>query len=230
MHKFCMNIENVTHVVWDWNGTLLCDVDICIETANELLEERGLTPIQSVENYRSIFTFPVVEYYKSLGFQFTLESFSDVAEAYVRRYEDKLMRCTLYPGTLDTLQKLQQAGYSQTLISASGQRSLQKQITGRNIDEFFSEILGLRDNLASSKMSLAKAWLGKNNISPSNVLLIGDTVHDFEVSQAVGCSSILIANGHQSMERLTKTGAEVIPNISRIQALLACSKPACSVF
>lgn len=221
MPKLCMNKEDITHIVWDWNGTLLQDMDICIEAENELLEERGLPLLKSVEDYRRLFTFPVIDYYKALGFQFALESFNDVAEDYVRRYEAKLKRCSLYPGTLDTLHLLQLAGYSQTLISASGQRSLEKQMEGHSVNQYFSDILGLQDNLASSKAGLVQIWLDRYKILPSNVVLIGDTVHDFEVSQTVGCSCILIANGHQSMEKLTKTSAVVAPDLFRVQALLS---------
>lgn len=223
MHKLCMNAEDITHIVWDWNGTLLQDVDICIEAENELLAERGLPLIKSVEDYRRLFTFPVIDYYKALGFQFTLESFTDVAEDYVRRYEAKLKRCSLFPGGQDTLRLLQLAGYSQALISASGQRSLEKQMKGHSVNQFFSEILGLQDNLASSKAGLVKIWLDKQKIPPSKVVLVGDTVHDFEVSQTVGCSCILISGGHQSLEKLAKTGALVVSDLFRIKALLTGS-------
>lgn len=64
MPESCISKANITHIVWDWNGTLLRDVGICIETANEMLAERGLAPLQCVEDYRRVFTFPVIEYYR----------------------------------------------------------------------------------------------------------------------------------------------------------------------
>ena len=58
------------HIIWDWNGTLLDDRWLCVEGINQALVKRDLPPI-SEDRYRKIFTFPVKEYYKKLGY--TLE-------------------------------------------------------------------------------------------------------------------------------------------------------------
>ncbi len=34
------------------------------------------------------------------------------------------------------------------------------------------------------------------------VLLIGDTIHDFEIAEAIGIDYVLVAGGHNSRERL----------------------------
>ena len=46
------------HIVWDWNGTLLDDLWLCIESINFVLESRGMSQVDK-ESYKSIFTFPV---------------------------------------------------------------------------------------------------------------------------------------------------------------------------
>ncbi|RLD72105.1 MAG: HAD family hydrolase, partial [Bacteroidetes bacterium] len=45
-------------ILWDWNGTLLDDTDICVQCINSLLETRQLNLLNK-ERYRKIFTFPV---------------------------------------------------------------------------------------------------------------------------------------------------------------------------
>ena len=57
------------HIIWDWNGTLLNDRWVCVNGINNCLKKRGLSSI-SEETYKSIFTFPVKDYYKKLGFDF----------------------------------------------------------------------------------------------------------------------------------------------------------------
>ena len=49
-----------THIIWDFNGTILNDVQACIESVNVLLKARGLAEIASVEDYRAIQEFPVI--------------------------------------------------------------------------------------------------------------------------------------------------------------------------
>ena len=62
------------HIVWDWNGTLLDDRWLCIEAINYVLKSRNM-PLVSNKDYRNLFCFPVIEYYKKLGFDFTKEPF-----------------------------------------------------------------------------------------------------------------------------------------------------------
>jgi len=45
-------------VIWDWNGTLLNDVDGVVQINNQLFPRWGLPPFESVEAYRRVFGFP----------------------------------------------------------------------------------------------------------------------------------------------------------------------------
>lgn len=42
----------------------------------------------------------------------------------------------------------------------------------------------------------------KLNLNSKSILLIGDTVHDYEVAKELGCECVLIASGHQSKKEL----------------------------
>ena len=55
------------HIIWDWNGTLLDDTRLCVEVLNELLLRRGKSAITE-DDYRQNFNFPVINFYKYLGF------------------------------------------------------------------------------------------------------------------------------------------------------------------
>ena len=68
------NILKYNHIIWDWNGTLLNDVELCASIMNNLLRNESLSEI-SLEKYREIFTFPVEEYYKLAGHNFERNSF-----------------------------------------------------------------------------------------------------------------------------------------------------------
>ncbi len=48
-------------IIWDWNGTLLNDTDICVSCMNRVLKKRGLE-LLDVQRYREIFNFPVKIY------------------------------------------------------------------------------------------------------------------------------------------------------------------------
>ena len=51
-------LSKYKHIIWDWNGTLLDDVWLCLGIVNKMLSKRDLPTINSNE-YRNIFDFPV---------------------------------------------------------------------------------------------------------------------------------------------------------------------------
>ena len=54
----------IKHIIWDWNGTLLDDLDVSMEALNYVLEKENLPLVLDKEEYRKYFQFPVIEYYK----------------------------------------------------------------------------------------------------------------------------------------------------------------------
>ena len=95
-------------VIWDWNGTLLDDVEICVASINRLLARRDFEQM-TVGRYHRIFTFPVQVYYELMGFDFSLESFEDVAVEYHEAYEDLVGRANLHVDALSALDRLKAA-------------------------------------------------------------------------------------------------------------------------
>ena len=73
-------------VIWDWNGTLLDDVDLCVEALNWLLAQFGYPQRYDRAQYQGIFGFPIEDYYRRAGFDFSKDSFADLAERYMQFY------------------------------------------------------------------------------------------------------------------------------------------------
>ncbi|HBL83341.1 MAG: hypothetical protein A2Y17_05365 [Clostridiales bacterium GWF2_38_85] len=57
-----------THIIWDFNGTILNDVDAGIKSINTLLARRQLPLLESVDAYKNIFTFPILDDISDLYF------------------------------------------------------------------------------------------------------------------------------------------------------------------
>jgi phosphoglycolate phosphatase len=207
-------------VVWDWNGTLLDDLDLCLTALHALSRPRGL-PLVELETYREQFTFPVVEYYKALGFDPSPEAFEKAAREWVTIYvENVFTSAWLYEGAVETLARLREAGLRQCLVSAHQHDMLLAAVEHFAVAEYFDTIRGLRDHYAESKTDLGKEWLEEMAPSPDSVLMIGDTLHDYEVARELGVHCLLIAQGHQSERRLRATGAPVLASIKEVPAFL----------
>lgn len=201
-------------VVWDWNGTLLNDVDLCIETINKVLRSEGIVTFQNKEEYQRVFQFPIIEYYRKAGFDFEKTSFEQLAKQYMEYYQPRSLACPLQDGSVVALTTLKEKGFDMYLLSASQLDFLHEQVQQYNIKNYFMELLGLDNIHAHSKAELAKTFVQSRQLNPKEVIFVGDSVHDFEVAQGAGCRSLLIANGHEHKEKLLHSGGIVVSNIS----------------
>lgn len=200
------------HVVWDWNGTLLDDTWLCIDVMNGLLAERGL-PRLTRERYHAIFDFPVIEYYRRLGFDFARDPFPIIGAEFIRRYETRRLECGLQPGATRAIAHLGHVGLSQSVLSAYKQDTLEELLEHFGIRHHFGDVLGSDNVYAEGKVAQGRRWIARSGLRADSVLLVGDTTHDAEVAAAMGCSCLLVADGYHPRERLEPCGAPVVDNL-----------------
>lgn len=208
----------VQYVIWDWNGTLLDDAQLCVDVMNRMLGKRGL-PLLDLARYREIFTFPVEKYYRAAGLDLEKEGFAQLAEEYIRPYNREALGCGLCPGAREALEGLKAQGVKQLIASASHQEALEEQVESLGIGGYFEDLLGIRDIFGGGKAGLAKAYLEGRGIGPSRAWCVGDTLHDWEVAQAMGCPCALVAQGHQSARRLSQAGVPVLETPAQLLGL-----------
>ena len=190
-----------THIIWDWNGTLLDDVQACVDAINRMLEARNLPNINR-DHYRDIFDFPVKGYYKRLGFNLATEDWDTMANEFHLHYAEFSAVSQLRPQTAETLQQIRDSGMGMSILSACEITILERMLKEHNIRHFFDNVVGLSDRYAASKLSQGKRLMQTLSLSPTEILLVGDTNHDHDVADALGTRCILLTGGHQSEHRL----------------------------
>ena len=207
-------------ILWDWNGTLLDDVALCVDALNRLLERHGYVQRYDLTSYREIFGFPIVDYYRRAGFDLAKHPFEDLAESYMADYIPASAACPLMEGAVEALAAFRAAGVRQVVLSASPVTTLQQQVTERGVQHYFDRLLGLGDIYAKSKVAVGLRYLAESGFDRRRAVMIGDSVHDFEVAQALGVHCVLQAAGHQPAAVLRATGAPVADDVRQAAALI----------
>ena len=100
MRQLKKRLLQKTHVIWDWNGTLVDDVDLCIDIIGEIATRHGLSPVEK-EEYLRKFRFPVLEYYKDIGFTENVIDPRELTQQFISQYSQKLHQLRLYRGISD---------------------------------------------------------------------------------------------------------------------------------
>lgn len=208
-----------THVIWDFNGTVLSDMQAGIDAVNEMLAARGLPVITDMESYRRVFMFPVEQYYRNLGFDFEKEPYKTVlAPLWVSLYNKYSKESPLFEGVRELTAALRAAGVHQSILSASEKGMMCEQLRERGALGYFDEIWGNESIHAYGKNALAVRW--RETHTGARAVMLGDTTHDFEIAQEMGADCILVAAGHHDVDRLLSCGVPVVKDLFEAALLL----------
>ena len=197
------------HIIWDWNGTILDDVDYAVDTINWLLGCHQL-PLLTHETYREVFDFPIRAYYDRLGFDYTVTSFEDLCHIYVERYMAGFHGCQPYPYIRRLLSEVRSVCEHQSVLSATDQQSLDDMISHFGFEALFDHVFGLDNKMAASKIDRGLELIETSHVSRADTLMIGDTLHDAEVADAMGIDIVLVDHGHHSGRKLLSAGRPVV--------------------
>lgn len=207
--------KSYADVIWDWNGTLLDDAWLCIETINELLRRRSL-PAVTADSYAELFEFPVERYYRRLGFDWSRETFESVGREFMNLYEARRLECRLREGAREALARFRARGARQHLISGYRRDTLQELVDHLGLRDWFEEVIGAEDMYARGKLDLGQRWQLARGAAAGPRLVIGDTVHDFELAGVLDADCVLLPAGHNSRRRLAACGARIIESLHEL--------------
>ena len=192
----------MTHVIWDWNGTLLDDTQAALDTLNIMLRRRGEASV-AMPFYRDHFAFPVRPFYEAIGVCLEREDWNALALEYHKLYAEQ-PKC-LNVDAKTVLERVRAVGAGQSILSALRQDLLEAALEKFGVRAFFDHVCGV-DNLdGASKLSRAGellAQLAATGVSAADIVMIGDALHDKEVADALGVRCVLCAQGSHAAWRL----------------------------
>jgi phosphoglycolate phosphatase len=213
-------MKKFKHILWDWNGTLFDDVVLCSDIMNNILKRRGMGKI-TLEKYKNVFDFPVRNYYEAVGFtNLTDELFHELSVEFIQEYESRKLTFGLSEGAVEILEKINNQGIEQSVLSAYSQKTLEEIVKHFRISKYFIGLAGLDNIYAASKVENGKNWMKKLKLSRGEALMVGDTLHDKEVADEIGAESVLLSTGHQSKERLLQSGVPVIDSLFELEEFI----------
>ncbi len=209
MELLYKNLTNYEHIVFDWNGTLLSDVELVLAILNENLTKHKLDT-KTVQEFREHFSFPIKDFYLKLGMK--NELFEHYQKRYHELYDSQYKSSELYPGTLELIQRLHQTGKKLSILSAAKQEHLHEAVEHFGLRPYMEHVYGVSNNIAEGKSQRGRELLDKVSIAKEKTILVGDTLYDAEVAKFLNIDVLLVADGHQSYEQLLKAKCPILPS------------------
>ncbi|WP_353942931.1 HAD family hydrolase [Streptomyces sp. HUAS MG91] len=206
------------HIVWDWNGTLLHDIDAVIHATNAAFAELGLAPI-TLEKYRALYCVPVPKFYERLmGRLPTDAEWLVMDEVFHRHYARHSVDCRLADGVEPLLAGWQDAGRSQSILSMYGHEELVPLVRQFGISERFVRVDGRVGPSGGSKAEHMVRHLGAleeaSGVAPEQVVVIGDAADDAVAALAAGARAVLYTGGSHGRASLEGVGAPVVDSLA----------------
>jgi len=205
-------LNNIDTVIFDWNGTLINDIWLGVKAMNQMLEKRNM-PLITESYYREIFRFPVKDYYKDLGLDVDSE-WEQISLEFMDFFLLEAPKVKLHEDVKKTLEHLKNSGKKLCILSAMQHEGLLKQAKHLEVDQYFDFIQGIDNHYAQGKAHLGVKTAKRTGTPVERILFVGDTIHDEEVAEIIGCKSALVSRGHNDLKKLKETKSPVYSDFS----------------
>lgn len=200
-------------IIWDWNGTLADDVIASLRSTNDILVRRNMPPID-LETYYSYIDSPISKFYEHL-FDLSVVPMEQLGQEFYESYPKYFEG--LHEGVPELLEALQEKGLRQVVLTAGNTGVVDKDLRRFGIRDYFEEVLGADDLLAAGKLERGMAWIAAQSIFPEDMVLVGDSLHDYDTAKAMGVRCILCAIGHQAKKDLLTAGVPVVDRFTELR-------------
>jgi phosphoglycolate phosphatase-like HAD superfamily hydrolase len=205
-----------THIVWDWNGTLLHDIDTVIEATNAAFGEMGLPQI-TLERYRELYCVPVPRFYERLlGRLPTEDEWFLMDKVFHRHYFARVDTVGLTDGAAELLAARQAAGLTQSLCSLAPHEHLLPLVQRHGIERHFVRVDGSvgRVNGSGKAEQMARHLALLGGVAADRTVVIGDAVDDARAAAHVGARAVLYTGGSHSRASLEAAGVPVVDTLA----------------
>ena len=198
----------MTHIIWDWNGTLFDDLSIVVESVNATLEQFGADATAAIDadGYRDKYTRPVHLFYDALLGRRTNEQEWDwLDKTFHDSYRSRLPRGDLVHDARSALDLVVELGLTQSLLSMWWHRELVPMVQKLDVDRYMTRIDGHRGTSSGqTKTSLLEKHLSALSLggAAGELVVIGDTLDDARRAAATGLQAILYDGGTHHLVEL----------------------------
>ncbi|MEV5510534.1 HAD family hydrolase [Streptomyces orinoci] len=207
--------QHGAHIVWDWNGTLLHDIDAVMAATNASFAEIGLPPI-TLERYRELYCVPVPRFYERLlGRLPTGAEWQAMDAAFHRHYWTHSAGAGLAEGARALLAERQEAGHTQSLCSLAPHDRLLPLLRTHGIERHFIRVDGRTGPSDTGKAGqMARHLAALTGVRPEQVVVIGDAVDDAVAAAHAGARAVLYTGGSHSRASLRAAGVPVVDSLA----------------
>jgi phosphoglycolate phosphatase len=190
------------HLIFDWSGTVVDDLPPVIEATNAVLKYAG-RPTMDRETFRRRFRLPYTEFYAE---ETPHVPMAELEREFRAAFASSTAPVTLLPGARQFLEQMQQEQRRMFVLSSAPAEAVVAQAKNLGIDHFFESFhAGIID-----KRAYIATLMEQHGLTATELLYVGDMVHDIETARHVGIFSVGVLTGYDYPEVLSKAKPDLL--------------------
>lgn len=198
-----VNIHNYKAIIYDWDGTLVDSTDWVVGAHNHVRTSFNLSPWTKDDIFSSSSQSSRELYPKIYGDK------SDEALKVLFTYiaEHNLKGAIPYQGAAELLEMIQKNNIAQGVVSNKGHDPLVKVVQHLNWQNYFSAVVGAgycKKDKPDAAPLLKAISLISPDLSPAEVLYVGDSETDLLCATNTGCDAVLIQSERARPDLIAK--------------------------
>lgn len=216
------------HIVFDWNSTLLDDVDVLHGSTNYLLESQGHPPV-TLDFFQAHYDIPFRQLYHNLGLnERQIKNLVDANNSAFHEYYEKNAEVSpLRKGAKDLLQHAKTGGVNSYILSNHIVEPIRRQLRRLDIEHHFTEVLAYADRAAQQDRHMTKGeqlkhLRGQQKIEDHAMMIVGNSIEEIHIAREQNLISVAITGGCASEERLRAEKPDyLIHSLHELKPILA---------
>ena len=203
-------------IFFDWNGTLLADTMAIYRAAVEVIKAEGGQP-PTLEQFLRTSNSSAVKFFAQY-----VEDTVSAREKFLKFYEHEAARCRTRRGTRHVLDWLKSRKIPTTILSNHTPHGIENQLLRLGLRDMFGEVLSQASPGRNKQERLENYLADKDSkLSPTSIMIVGDTPEEAEIAHNLGMVSAIISNGCHSFKRVRASKPNhIISNISHLVPII----------
>ncbi len=188
-------------LVFDWDGTLVDSAQAIVDCLQGACADLGFEP-PSDERARHIIGLGLMDALRYAIPHVPEASYKHVVERYRTHFLARDASMQLFPGVLDGLERLRQAGYLLAIATGKSRRGLERGLDQLDVRRFFVASRCADEGFSKPHPGMLQAVMDELAVQPGSTLMIGDTTHDLDMATNAGVRALAVAYGAHPKSQL----------------------------
>jgi phosphoglycolate phosphatase len=181
-------------VVFDWDGTLMDSAAAIALSLQAACEDLGL-PVPSERDAKYVIGLGLADAMAHILPGLSAHEYPRVVDRYRHHFLAHDARTGLFPGALDMVRQLHEAGHLLAVATGKSRRGLDRALESTALGAYFHTTRCADEGYSKPDPRMLQCVLDSLEVAPERALMIGDTTHDMQMARAAGVARIAVSHG-----------------------------------